>query len=128
MKKKKFHYTLVRNNSRLLSNQHSEHDGKIFRCWNCFNVFHNEDKLFSHTEYCSKLNTQNMIMPKPGTILKFKNHKHVKRYPFIIYADFECTTNKMEYCNSNPENSYTTKIQSMNLLVILIPLYVSIRM
>ena len=108
---KNFHYTLVKNGSKLLSKQHSNYEHKIFRCWNCFNVFHDEDKLFSHTDHCSRLNTQNMIMPKPGSILKFKNHNHVKRYPFVIYADFECTTNKMEYCGVNPENSYTTKIQ-----------------
>ena len=50
-------------------------------------------------------------MPKPGTYLKFKNHEHVKRYPFVIYADIESLTKKMEYCDINPENSYTTKIQ-----------------
>ena len=105
------HYTLVNNESKLLSKQHSDHDGEIFRCWNCLNVFHDKDKLSYHIDHCSNLDTQTLKMPKPGTYLEFENHTRKKHYPFVIYCDIECTTNKMEYCDVNPETSYTTKIQ-----------------
>ena len=30
--------------------------------------------------------------------------------PFIIYADLECLTRKIDGCKNNLENSYTTKL------------------
>ena len=106
-----FHYTLVNSSSRLLTKQHSNHNGKTFRCWNCLNIFRDKDKYIYHRDQCVNLQTQTLVMPKPGTYLKFKNHEHVRRYPFVIYADIESLTKKMEYCDMNPEVSYTTKIQ-----------------
>ena len=50
-------------------------------------------------------------MPKEGSFIEFKNYRHTKKYPFAIYADIESLTKKIEYCDVNPEISYTTKIQ-----------------
>ena len=50
-------------------------------------------------------------MPKPETFVEFKNYQNMKKYPFVIYADIESLTKKIEYCDVNPEISYTTKIQ-----------------
>ena len=43
-------------------------------------------------------------------ILKF-NHYHVSgKVPFIIYADLEYLTEKIDGCKNNTENSSTTKV------------------
>ena len=106
-----FHYTLVNNNSRLISSQFSNHDGEIFICWNCINVFYDKDKYLYHRDQCSSHKPHILTMPKPGTFVKFKNYQHAKKFPFAVYADIESLTTKIEYCDVNPEVSYTTKTQ-----------------
>ena len=51
-------------------------------------------------------------MPLPNTHIKFKNHNKSMRDPFIIYADFECITTKIESkIEKNEDESYTEKYQ-----------------
>ena len=47
-----------------------------------------------HREQCKGVEGYKSInvLPKEGTILKFKNVKYEERVPFVIYADFECLT------------------------------------
>ena len=108
--KEKMHYALVNNDSRLLSAQNSNYNGKIFRCWNCFNAFTKKDVFDKHKLHCSNLNPCCMIMPEEGSLVKFKNYLNLKKHPFIIYADFECIVEKIEGCDGNPGKSYTNKI------------------
>ena len=109
--KEQWHYVLVSNDSRLLSSQNSKHNGKIFRCWNCFNCFYSKEVFERHKLHCSKLGCCNMIMPEEGSVVKFKNQQNINRHPFIIYADFECIVEKIECCDGDPGKSYTNKIQ-----------------
>ena len=106
-----YHYTLVKDGSKLLSKQHSKYEGQVFICWKCFNVFTNKDKYLYHKDLCKDHKTQRIIMPKPGSFLKFEKHQHTIKYPFAVYADIESLTKKIEYSDVNPEISYTTKIQ-----------------
>ena len=41
-------------------------------------------------------------------ILEFNQHELFDKAPFIIYADLECTIEKIDGCKNNPENSSTT--------------------
>ena len=43
-----------------------------------------------------------------NNILESKPGKKSLKHPFIIYADLECLLLKMNTCNNNPNNSYTT--------------------
>ena len=109
---KDFHYTLVTQPSRLISSQYNNHDGKIHICWNCLNVFHKEEKFQYHKEQCvSNVNHQNIIMPEEGSVVKFKKYKNTTKYPFVVYADIECITTKIETPDLNSESSYTIKTQ-----------------
>ena len=109
---KNFHYTLVTQPSRLISSQYSSNGDKIYICWKCINIFHNEDKFNYHKTQCISNKDQNIIMPEEGSIVKFKNYKNTKWFPFVIYADIECLTIKLETPDLNPESSYTIKTQS----------------
>ena len=42
-------------------------------------------------------------------MLEFKQYQEYDKAPFIIYADLECVTEKIDGCKNNPENSSTTK-------------------
>ena len=43
-----------------------------------------------------------------NNILKSKPEKKSLKHPFIIYANLECLLLKMNTCNNNPNESYTT--------------------
>ena len=50
-------------------------------------------------------------MPSENTkILEFNQYQKSDKAPFIIYADLECTIEKIDACKNNPENSSTTKV------------------
>ena len=109
---KDFHYTLVNSHSRLISSQISKHNGKIYTCWNCLNVFYNEEKFQYHRDQCKENKPQNIVMPKKGSVVNFKNYQNTRWFPFAVYADIESLTTKIETPDINPESSYTIKTQS----------------
>ena len=50
-------------------------------------------------------------MPSKDTkILEFNQHQKSDEASFIIYADLECLIQRIDGCESNPENSSTPKI------------------
>ena len=50
-------------------------------------------------------------MPSEDTkTLEFNQYQKSDKAPFIIYADFECITEKIDGCNNNPENSSTANV------------------
>ena len=102
---------LVKNVSRLLSSQVSNHKEKHHFCVRCLNAFWTHKSLNKHLEYCSNHEPVKIEMPKKGDILKFKNFHRGEKVPFIIYADFECFIKSIQSSNPNPESSYTNKYQ-----------------
>ena len=105
------HYCLVKNVSRLLSSQVSNHKEKHHFCLRCFNSFWTHKSLNKHLEYCGNHEAVKINMPEKGTMLKFKNYHRGEKVPFIIYADFESCIKSIHTCDLNPENSYTKQYQ-----------------
>ena len=103
------HYCLVKNLSRLLSSQVSNHKEKHHFCLNCLNAFWCEESLNKHLEYCSNHEAVKIEMPKKGDILKFENYYKGERMPFIIYADTESLLKPIQSRDSNPTK---TKIKT----------------
>ena len=58
------HYCLVKDLSRLLSSQISNHDGEHYFCLNCLNPFPSEKSLNEHQEYCGDYEAVKIQMPK----------------------------------------------------------------
>ena len=53
----------------------------------------------------------NIAMLSENTkILEFNQYQKSNKEPFIIYADLECLIEKIDRCENNPENSFTTKV------------------
>ena len=105
------HYCLVKNISALLASQINSHKGTRNICLNCFNGFNTTDALNKHKEYCYNNECVKILMPPPGTYLKFKNFLHSEKAPFVIYADFESLIKPMDNCDPDPNKSYTKKYQ-----------------
>ena len=105
------HYCLVKNLSRLLSSQVSNHKEKHHFCLRCLNSFWTHKSLNKHPEYCGNHEAVKINMPEKGTMLKFKNYHRGEKVPFIIYADFESCIKSIHTCDLNPENSYTKQYQ-----------------
>ena len=81
-------------------------------CMHCLQCFYSEEYLNNHKEECLLLNgTQKVEMPQPGTKVYFKNHQKQLPVPFVIYADFEAITKKIDTCSPPGEKCYTQAYQ-----------------
>ena len=50
-------------------------------------------------------------MPSEDTkILEFNQYKKTDKTPFVIYANLECLTEKIDECKNHPDNSFATKV------------------
>ena len=106
------HYTLIKNFHRLIKSQKTtSHNGEMFICKRCFSHYTKEELLEKHIKYCSNNQTALITMPKPNTMLYFKNYHKKLPIPFVVYADFECFTKPMNSCSPNPKESYNYNYQ-----------------
>ena len=110
-KNKVKHFCLVKNLSRLLSSQASNHDGKHYFCLRCLNPFWCQEAVDKHKEYCDDYEGVKIELPKKGTMLEFKSYHRLEKVPFLVYADFQCCIKSMQSCDPNPGSSYTKQYQ-----------------
>ena len=96
----KSHYCLIKDFSRLMA--HRSKDGhKMFYCCNCLHAFIRKDLLDTHTELCYQQQVQRTVYAEEDATIQFKKIYKQLRAPFVIYADFECYTEKTD----NPTNT-----------------------
>ena len=105
------HYCWIKNFSRLVSVQESKYNGAAYFCKRYLNKFTSPEKLSEHIEICKEISACKIEVPKPGETITFQNYKKSIRVPFVIYADFEAVTEKIDSATPNPEKSYTKKYQ-----------------
>ena len=103
------HYCWISNFSRLV-NCRSRHKAKSFFCYNCLHGFISKKLLDEHVVLCYQQRTQKIKFPL-DTTARFKNIHRQLRAPFIIYADFECYTTRIDTCLNNPKRSNSTAYQ-----------------
>ena len=106
----KGHYCLIRNFSALLSKR-TKAKAKQYFCYHCLHAFVTQDGLDRHTPLCYQQRAQKIVFPDKEKTVKFKNIKKQLRVPFIIYADFECYTEKIANPANNPNKTNTTPYQ-----------------
>ena len=102
------HYCWVKDKSRLLSSQKSKKGHRKHFCDYCLSSFTTERELEKHIGWCSKKDAVRIELPEEGSVIKFKDHGKKMRVPFVIYADFECFTEKT---SPPPSRGCTTKYQ-----------------
>ena len=107
------HYVLIKDFNRFMRNQ-TKHNEKKHFCMYCLQCFSSERVLTDHKENCIQINgTQSIKMPtKDNNILKFNGFNKQLPVPFVIYADFEAITEKIDSCQRNDNKSYTEAYQN----------------
>ena len=109
--KEKQHYCRIKNFAKLVGSQVTNNEYRIYFCKRCLNHFSTPEMLNEHIEVCKENSACKIEVPKPGETIEFKNSKKSMRVPFVIYADFEAVTEKIDSATPNPEKSYTEKYQ-----------------
>ena len=116
----KKHYVLIKDFNAFMYNQSKHKERKHF-CMYCLQCFSSERILANHVNNCLTINgAQAINMPKQGeNILKFNNFHKQLPVPFVIYADFEAITKKVQGCKQSEEmeneknkGSYTEAYQT----------------
>ena len=119
-KDEKKHYVLIKDFNAFMYNQTKHKERKHF-CMHCLQCFLSERILVNHVKNCLMNNGNQAInMPKRGeNILKFNNFHKQLPVPFVIYADFEAITKKVQSCKQSEEmekekekRSYTEAYQT----------------
>ena len=105
------HYVLTKDFNKFMFNQ-TKHEHRKYFCMYCLQCFSREDVLTEHKNNCISINGKQAInMPEKGDKVYFKNHHKQLPVPFVIYADFEALTEKIQGCQPNNEKSYTEAYQ-----------------
>ena len=106
------HYVLIKDFDKFMYQQTKHKERKHF-CMHCLQCFSSEIVLNNHKENCIIINGKQAIkMPEKGdNILKFNNYHKQQPIPFVIYADFEAITEKINGCMRNNDSSYTEAYQ-----------------
>ncbi|XP_014299742.2 uncharacterized protein LOC106694097 [Microplitis demolitor] len=86
---RKFHFTLIKDLSRLVSSQISKHKTRKYFCDRCLCHFHEEITYEKHRRDRIQINKVRIELPVNDE-LKFKNFKYQEDVPFVVYADIEC--------------------------------------
>ena len=106
------HYVLIKDFNKLMFRQ-TKHEHRKHFCMHCLQCFSREDVLTEHKNNCISINGEQAIkMPEKGDKVYFKNHHKQLSVPFVIYADFEAITEKVDSCQPNNEKSYTEAYQN----------------
>ena len=105
------HYVLIKDFNRLNFNITKTQHKKYF-CLRCLQPFNSEDRLEVHKGDFLIINgTQRIEMPKEGSQVYFHNYQKRLPVPFVIYADFEAITWKIDSCSPRGDKSYTQAYQ-----------------
>ena len=99
------HYCLITNFHLLMKNNQTDKRLYYTRyCFNCLQQFSTQQSLDTHSNYCQHAKCQRTKFPcsDKDKWIRFKNFGKQLRVPFVIYADFECFTQKIDI-NSTSE-------------------------
>ena len=101
------HYVLIKDFNKFMYNQ-TKHEHRKHFCMHCLQCFSREDVLTEHIPNCIAINgVQGVKMPEEGDEVHFRNHHKQLPVPFVIYADFEAITEKVDSCQPSDKKSYT---------------------
>ena len=116
----KRHYCLIRNLNRLLSNQ-TRHKAQIYYCPYCLHGFVREQLLEDHKPLCSQHGPQRIELPNEDNMfLQFKDFHKQLRVPFVIYADFESLSTKIQSASPDPTNPRRRNFRNIAPVVLLL--------
>ena len=91
----------------------TNHQHRKHFCMHCLQCFSIEEILTKYHENCMVINGEQAIrMPRKGkNLLQIQNHHRQMPMPFVIYADFEAITERVQRCQPSSTKSYSDKYQ-----------------
>ena len=104
----KSHFTTIKNLSRLFRG--SKYDKGLHYCKKCYFSFKSKEKLEKiHIPLCADNENVLTIMPEKikNDIIKFKDFQTMTMQPFMIIADFETYTNKLNQIKPYSSGMFT---------------------
>ena len=105
------HYVLIQDFNQLMYS-FNKHKEKKYFCMRCLHGFSRNDLLEKHSPDCFALNgTQKIELPAPGSKIYFKNYHRIQPVLFVVYADFEALTKKIDTCHQSNDKSFTDPYQ-----------------
>ena len=105
----KRHYLAIKSLSALLIVVKSNHY-KDFYWLNCFHSYRTDNALKNHERLCNNHDyCHTEMLKKNAKILKYNHGEKSLKAPFIFTFYKECIIPKEQYCQNNPENSYTER-------------------
>ena len=106
------HYVYIKDFNRFMYRKTKHRERKHF-CKRCLQCFSSERVLNNHIPDCIVINgTQAVQMPNKKSKVEFTNFGRKLKVPFVIYADFEAITEKIDTCENNPKISSSLKYQN----------------
>ena len=99
----RWHYLAVKSLPALLRGTTSNRHGDFY-CLSCFHSYRTLNKLTKHERVCNNHDYCRIDMLKEHKILL-----NVIKSSIYNLCRFRMSTKKMQYCQNNPENSYTEK-------------------
>ena len=107
------HYTLIKNLSRLISTSLTKTRviGGVFICKRCLCHFKVKHRFEAHEKYCNHNKAVRVRMPPKDKFISFDHFDKKYPVPFVIYADFECFTKPVNYCQPDPTKPYSVEYQ-----------------
>ena len=105
------HYCYIPNLARFLSRTRSSHRISHF-CRRCLQGFTSEKVLKKHLKACSNISAQHVELPEEDVndICSFTDISKQLKCGFVIYADFECFSKRLQMCENSPEKSHSTPV------------------
>ncbi|CAB3990348.1 Gastrula zinc finger [Paramuricea clavata] len=105
------HYCLIKDLNKLLYDQNGR-KCRMYYCRYCLHGFIREDILQEHEPHCCQHGAQRIeLWNEHNASLYFKDYHKQLKVPFVIYADFESVTAKIDSVSPNPTKSSTGKYQ-----------------
>ena len=103
------HYCLLKDFNKFMHSQ-TKHDGRKHFCMYCLQCLSSKERLEKHKVDCIEINGEQAIkMPEPESEIAFRNYHRQLPAPFVIYADFEAITEKVD--EKAPQKSCTEQYQ-----------------
>ena len=98
----------------------SKHKCRKFFCKQCLAHFQTERVLVNHKAVCQGPNycRQILTLPPPGTTSQFINIRRMQKFPFVIYADFECLTTTIDEQHGKTKQYQKHTPSSVGLIVV----------
>ena len=104
-----WHYLAIKSVHGLLHGITSTNHGDHY-CLNCFHLYRTFNALKNHAKLCENHDYCNLKMPNDDNkYISSTLGENSLRVPIVFYADFECLHVKMDWCEKNPNTSYTKK-------------------